>query len=206
MRILLFFLIFFSALKTQAQNFEKLYNFSTATNNQEYANAGIQLSNGNFLIGINNHLLCLSSIGDSLWSKTFSGYGDIAKLFFNNNNELLMATTKGKMTIVKIDPSNGDSLGSIAMPVQPLNYGYTIYDVQVLPDGDLVYCYNLGGSVASTIRRFTPGQTSNKWSNDYAGENWGPRSILLDDTTLVMTGYKGTSGLAQGNGKRHLLC
>ncbi len=129
------------SLNLSAQNFEKIFSV-TGINTNEYANTAIELSNGNFLIGINNRVLCLAPNGDSLWTKTYINYGDVAKLFFNNANELLLATTKGKMLILKIDPNNGDSIGSITLPNQPSNGGYTIYDMVVLPDGDIIYCYN----------------------------------------------------------------
>ena len=193
MKRILIALLIFSAFQIKAQNFEKIFSLTSGNNTNEYGNAAIRLPGGNFLIGINNKILCLSPNGDSLWTKTYNNYGNVEKLFFNAANELLVATTKGKMLILKIDPANGDSIGSISLPSQPLNYGYTIYDMIELPGGDIVYCYNLGGGIGGIIRRFTPGQTTNKWSNDYAGENWGPRSILLDDTTLVISGYKGTS-------------
>lgn len=193
MKKLLFVFLLFFYHQINAQNFEKIFSLSSGNNTNEYGNAAIRLPGGNFLIGINNKILCLSPNGDSLWTKTYNNYGNVEKLFFNAGNELLVATTKGKMLILKINPLNGDSIGSIALPSQPLNSGYTIYDMIELPGGDIVYCYNLGGGIGGIIRRFTPGQTTNKWSNDYAGENWGPRNILLDDTTLVIAGYKGTS-------------
>jgi hypothetical protein len=183
------------SLNLSAQNFEKIFSV-TGINTNEYANTAIELSNGNFLIGINNRVLCLAPNGDSLWTKTYINYGDVAKLFFNNANELLLATTKGKMLILKIDPNNGDSIGSITLPNQPSNGGYTIYDMVVLPDGDIIYCYNNGGGFGGIIRRYTPGQTANKWSNDYAGENWAPKNILIDDSTIIVAGYKGTSTYA----------
>lgn len=187
---------FLITTKISAQNFENIFSV-TGLNTNEYANTALELSNGNFLIGINNQILCLAPNGDSLWTKSYNGYGDIAKLFLNNSNELLAATTKGKMLILKIDPNNGDSIGSVTLPNQPSNSGYTIYDVIMLPDGDIIYCYNNGGGFGGIIRRLTPGQATNKWSNDYAGENWAPKNILLDDTTVVISGYKGTSAYAK---------
>lgn len=110
---------FLITAKISAQNFENIFSV-TGLNTNEYANTALELSNGNFLIGINNQILCLAPNGDSLWTKNYNGYGDIAKLFFNNSNELLAATTKGKMLILKIDPNNGDSIGSITLPINRL--------------------------------------------------------------------------------------
>lgn len=194
MKILFNTLLLFFTFKANAQNFEKIFNVNSTVNTNEYANTGISLPNGNYLVGINNTVLCLAPNGDSLWTKTYVNYGYVDKLFFNNSNELFVATTRGKMVILKINPNNGDSIGAIAMPTQPSNSGYTIYDMHFLPDGDIVYSYNNGGGFGGIIRRFTPGQTTNKWSNDYAGENWAPKNILIDDTTIIMAGYKGTSG------------
>jgi hypothetical protein len=189
--LLLLVLVFSTSLN--AQTFNKLFSFTSGNYTNEYSYAGIESANGNYLIGIGNRLLCLSANGDSLWSKIYTGYGDITKLFRDNTNQLIAATTKGKMVFLKIDEANGDTISSIKVPVQYSNSGYTIYDALVLPDGDIVYSYNNGGSYGAALVRFTPGSTTNRWSNDYAGENWGPRGILLDDTCLVVAGYQGVA-------------
>ncbi|MBK7956929.1 MAG: hypothetical protein IPK03_01720 [Bacteroidetes bacterium] len=72
-----------------AQNFEKTFN-TRNTNGQEYANSGIGVGNGKYLIGIDNRILCLSQNGDSLWMKIYTGYGNIEKIFRDNNNNLMI--------------------------------------------------------------------------------------------------------------------
>jgi len=197
MKLNIFTALILISFSIKAQSFEKIFSLTSGSNTNEYANTGIILNNGNYLFGINNKVLCLSPSGDSLWSKIYTGYGDVAKIFFNSSNELLIATTKGKMTILKIDPTNGDSIGNIFIPGQIPNGGYIIYDMVVLPNNDIVYCYNNGGGFGGIITRFTPGQNVNSWSNDYAGQNWAPKNILVDDSTLVIAGYKGTSSYAK---------
>lgn len=58
--------LFLASINAYTQSFDKLFSFSTGDNTYEYANTGIELSNGNYLIGINNKLLCLSANGDSI--------------------------------------------------------------------------------------------------------------------------------------------
>lgn len=185
-KILLLILLCFT-LFSKAQTFEKLFSF---TGSNDYANAAFELENGNYLIGVNNKLLCLSSAGDSLWSKTYTFYGDIAKIYRNASNELMLAMTYGKMIFVKINESNGDVLSSFYAPKQFSNSGYTIYDLEFFPDGDYLLSYNNGGGNAATVVRFTPEASNFKWSNDYAGQGFSPKNILIDDTTVVMAGYK----------------
>lgn len=173
-----------------AQQFEKLFSYSTGTNTYEYANAGIELSNGNYLIAINNRILCLASNGDSLWTRTYNYLGPITKFFRDNNNKLMIASTIGKMHFVSINENNGDTSNPFLAPKQFSNSGYEIYDVVVLPGGDYVIAYNNGGGQAGVLQRFTPKSTVLKWSNDYAGQTWKPRSIIIDDTNIVAAGFK----------------
>ncbi|MBK7956830.1 MAG: hypothetical protein IPK03_01140 [Bacteroidetes bacterium] len=121
-----------------AQNFEKTFN-TRNTEGQEYANAGIELGNGKYLIGIDNRILCLSQNGDSLWTKIYTGYGNIEKIFRDNNNNLMIATDIGKMMIAKIDSSNGDTISSHKPPKQFSNSGYKIVDVKSTPWGRLPF-------------------------------------------------------------------
>ncbi len=62
-----------------------------------------------------------------------------------------------------------------------------------MPDGDYILLYTNGGGNGATVCRFVPKATTAKWSRDYAGQNFAPRSILLDDTCLVLPGYKGNA-------------
>jgi hypothetical protein len=175
----------------QAQTFEK--TFSCTKGAYEYANSGFELADGKILIGINNTILCLAANGDSLWTKTYTNFGDIAKLFRNNQGDLMAATTLGKMIILKINEANGDTLSSFRPPAQIPNSGYIINDLAILPDGDYILAYTYGGGGnGGILTRFTPGSTSRKWSNDYAGKNVSPKAICIDDTTLVFGGYKGS--------------
>ncbi len=173
------------------QTFEKNFILASTTKGLEYGNAGLELPNGNYLIGINNSVLCLSANGDSLWKKTYTNYGDIQKIFTNNQGKVILATTFGKMLMVEINEANGDTLSTFRPPNQIPNSGYAIFDVKVLPDGDYILLYNNGGGNGSIITRFTPKATTRKWTNDYAGQNFGPKTILVDDTCLVIAGYKG---------------
>jgi hypothetical protein len=173
------------------QTFEKNFVLSNNLKGLEYGNAGIELSNGNYLIGVNNSVLCLSASGDSLWKKTYANFGDILKIFRDNQGKLMLATTLGKMIILEINESNGDSVASFRPPGQFANSGYIIYDVKLLADGDYILLYTNGGGNGATICRFVPKATTAKWSRDYAGQNFAPRSILIDDTCLVLPGYKG---------------
>ncbi|MCF8427399.1 MAG: T9SS type A sorting domain-containing protein [Bacteroidia bacterium] len=173
-----------------AQNFEK--TFSCTKGAYEYANTAFELSDGKILVGINNTILCLAANGDSIWTKTYAGYGDIAKIFRNKQGDLLVATTLGKIIFLKINEANGDSISSFRPPAQTANSGYIIFDVVELPDGDYIMSHTLGGGGnGGTLIRFTPGSTTKKWSNDYAGKNVSPKALCLDDTTIVFAGYKG---------------
>ena len=185
--LLLVFVCF--ALISKAQTFEKTFAFSTGYGSNEFVNSALELSNGNYLLGISNTLLCLSSNGDSLWSKTYRYYGDIVKIYRNNANDLMLATTYGKMIFLKINESNGEIISSFYAPKQTSNSGYIIYDLEFFPDGDYLLSFNNGGGVAAIVQRFTPGANSYKWSNDYAGQGYAPKNVLIDDTTVVMAGY-----------------
>jgi hypothetical protein len=175
----------------QAQTFEKIFSFTSGANTNEYANAGFELSNGNYLIGVTNRLLCLAPNGDSLWSKTYIGYGDITKIFKDNNNNIMLATTFGKMRFLRINQANGDTLSTFYAPQQTSNSGYTIYDVVVLNNNDYVIAYTNGGGNGSALKRFTPGSTAQKWNNDYGGLDFSAKGLYLDDTTIIMAGYRG---------------
>lgn len=171
-----------------SQSFDKIFSYSTT---YEYANAGLELSNGNYLVAINNKILCLAPNGDSLWSKTYPYLGDIKKIFRDESNKLMLASTIGKMFFVNIDENNGDTHKSFFSPKQFSNSGYDILDVVVLPSGDYIMVFSNGGGNGSAIQRFTPKSTVLKWSNDYAGQNWKPKTILLEDTSLLIAGYVG---------------
>lgn len=178
-----------SSITLNAQSFNKTFTLGSVGDN-EYGNAAIELSNGNMLIGINNSILCIAPNGDSLWSKKYTTYGDIAKLFRDQDQKLMMATTSGKMLFANINETNGEVISSFYAPKQFSNSGYIIYDVEVLPSGDYIISYNNGGGNAAIIRYFTPQATDFVWSNDYAGQGYSPKSILIDDTCVVLAGYK----------------
>lgn len=182
------FLLFNSIL--HAQSFEKTLN-TRNTDGQEYANAGIELSDGKYLIGIDNRVVCLSQNGDSLWTKIYTGFGNIEKIFRDQNNNLMLATNIGKMIIVKINPANGDTLSSHKPPKQFSNSGYKIIDVNVLPGGDYLLLYRNGGPDGGTLQRYTPGSSNFKWQNDYAGKSFKPTALLVEDTTIALGGYYG---------------
>ncbi|MCC6722014.1 MAG: T9SS type A sorting domain-containing protein [Bacteroidia bacterium] len=179
---------FFTSIVLNAQTIEKTFSLGNITSH-EYGYTSIELNNGNYLIGINNNILCLSSNGDSLWTKKYSTYGDILKIFRDQNQKLMIATTSGKMLIANIDESNGDVISSFYVPKQFSNSGYSIYDIEVKPNGDYIICYNNGGGNGAIVRCFTPQATEYKWSNDYAGQGYSPKSVLLDDTSIVLAGY-----------------
>lgn len=179
---------FFTSIVLNAQTFEKTFSLGTIANN-EYGYTSLELSNGNFLVGINNYILCLSANGDSLWTKKYSTYGDIFKIFKDQNQKLMIATTSGKMLFANIDENNGDVISSFYVPKQFSNSGYAIYDTEVKPNGDYIISFNNGGGNAAIIRCFTPNATDFIWSNDYAGQGYSPKNILLDDTSIVLAGY-----------------
>lgn len=186
-RIVLAFLLV--ALGSRAQNFEKVFSFSSGNNTSERAFAGIEISGSRYLIGINDRVLCLSASGDSLWSKKYA-IDEIDKIFRDPQNNLMLATRKGKMLIMKIDENNGDSLSSFYVPGQSSLFGYTVFDVAVAADGKYLVAYNIGGGDGGSLAYFTPGATTNIWRNDFAGQNFAPKSILIDDTSIVLAGYK----------------
>ncbi len=105
------------------QTFEKNFVVGNNLKGLEYGNAGIELPNGNYLIGVNNSILCLSATGDSLWKKTYANHGDILKIFRDNQGKLMLATTLGKMIILEINENNGDSIASFRPPGQFANSG-----------------------------------------------------------------------------------
>lgn len=187
----LFFIIMLAVTSiAQAQSFEK--TFSCTQDAYQYAYTAYELDDGKILVGINNSILCLDSNGDSLWTKTYTGFGDIAKIFRNKQGDLMMASTIGKMIFAKINEANGDTISSFRPPAQFSNSGYIIYDVAELPDGDYILSFVNGGSGnGGALMRFTPGSTTKKWLNDYAGKNVSPKALCLDDTTIVFAGYKG---------------
>lgn len=175
---------------THAQNFEKTFN-TRNTNGQEYANAGIELGDGKYLIGIDNRILCLSKNGDSLWMKIYTGYGNIEKIFRDNNNNLMIASDIGKMIIARIDSTNGDTISSHRPPKQFSNSGYKIIDVKVLPGGDYLLLSRNGGPDGGSLMRYTPGSANFVWQNDYAGKSFKPTAMLIEDTTITLAGYYG---------------
>lgn len=182
------FLLFTSIL--HGQNFEKTFN-TRNNNGQEYANAGLELPDGKYLIGIDNRVVCLAQNGDSLWTKIYTGFGNIEKIFRDQNNNLMLATNIGKMIIVKINPANGDTISSHKPPKQFSNSGYKIIDVNVLPGGDYLLLFRNGGPDGGTLQRYTPGSSNFKWQNDYAGKSFKPTGLFVEDTTIVLGGYYG---------------
>jgi len=189
LKITIILFLFFNSI-LRAQNFEKTFNTKN-TNGQEYANTGFELSDGKYLIGIDNRIVCLSQNGDSLWTKIYTGFGNIEKIFRDQNNNLMIATNNGKMLIAKINPANGDTLSSHRPPKQFSNSGYKIIDVNVLPGGDYLLLFRNGGPDGGTLQRYTPGSTNFKWQNDYGGKSFKPTGLLVDDTTIAMGGYYG---------------
>jgi hypothetical protein len=97
------------------------------------------------------------------------------------------------MCFFKINTNNGDTISKFYVPQQFSNSGYTIYDVLVLDNNDFVISYNNGGGNGSIVRRFTPSTNIVKWSNDYAGLDFSSKGLCLDDTNIVMAGYKGAA-------------
>lgn len=188
MKKLLLLIGLITSVSGKAQTFEKIFSLGTA-GNTEYGNASFELENGNYLLGINNNILCLSSSGDSLWTKNYATYGYVYKIFRDQNGKLMIATTSGKMLFANINESNGDVISSFYAPKQFSNSGYTIYDVEVLANGDYVISYNNGGGNAAIIQCFTPQATNYNWSNDYAGQGYSPKNVLVDDTSFVLAGY-----------------
>lgn len=189
--------VFYSFLSFQlfSQNFEKTYSFNPLPpKSSESANSAIELSNGNYLIAINDRILCVSQNGDSLYSKSYKteGFSAISKLFRNNKGELLAAIlpSYGRITFAIINETSLDTVKTFKVPNQNNRTDYNILGAEALPNGDIIVSYNESNTDGGIIRRFTPGSNKFIWSRDYASVNTTIRGIVIDDTTIVVTGYK----------------
>lgn len=171
------------------QNFEKQFMFNSTLNATEQAFTGLALSNGNYLIGINNYLLCLNANGDSLWSKKYT-IDNIDKLLRDNNGNLIISAKKGRIIVMRVNENNGDSISSFTPPGQIATFNYNFYDLVVNPDGKYFLSYNLGGGDASIITCFTAGASTPLWKMDFANQSFHAKGLYIEDTTIIMAGYQ----------------
>jgi hypothetical protein len=171
------------------QSFDKQFMFNSAENATEQAFAGISLSNGNYLIGANNYILCLNANGDSLWNKKYV-VDNIEKFFRDPNGNLMVAAKKGRIIVMQVNESNGDSVTTFTPPGQVATFNYNFYDIVVNAAGKYFLSYNQGGGDASIVTCFTPGATTPIWKLDFAGQSYHAKGLLIEDTTLIMAGYQ----------------
>ncbi|MDF3027250.1 MAG: hypothetical protein K0S23_1557 [Fluviicola sp.] len=180
---------------------EYIYSDYAINNTVETAKTTIETSDGGYLIGgiaekapRMAYLAKVNANGDSLWTRyygpTYGNFDNLSKLYRDNNNDLygVFATGYGRLTFVKLDETNGDTLSKFYGPMGPAsNYIYLAHTQ--LPDGDYILSYTQGS--ASIVKRFTPGNLTASWSHDYAGEVIAVTSIIRDGSDVVMSGYCG---------------
>jgi hypothetical protein len=181
---------------------EYIYSNYAVNNTAETARTTIETSDGSYLIGgiaekspRVAYMAKVDSNGDSLWTRyygsTYGNFSNLSKLYRDNNNDLygVFETNYGRLTFVKLNENNGDTLSSFYGPMGPASgYGYFAH-VQ-LANGDYILSYGQNSSIG-IVKRFTPGNLTASWSHDYAGEVIGITSMMLDGSDVVMSGYAG---------------
>jgi len=179
-----------------------IYSNHAVNNTVETARTTIETDDGGYLIGgiaekspRVAYMAKVDSNGDSLWVRyygsTYGNFSNLSKLYRDNNNELygIFETLYGRLTFMKLNETNGDTISSFFGPMGPAsNYLYSAH--KQLPNGDYILSYGQGGD-ATIVKRFTPGSLTAIWSHDYAGEVIGVSSMVLDGSDIVMSGYVG---------------
>ncbi len=192
--------ISFSFAQVQWQN-EYIYSNHAVNNTVENARTTIETSDGGYLIGgiaekspRVAYMAKVDANGDSLWTRyygtTYGNFNNLAKLYRDNNNDLfgVFETGYGRLTFVKLNETNGDTISKFYGPMGPAS-GYSYLAHTQLANGDYVLSYTQ--SSASIVKRFTPGSITGVWTHDYAGEVIAVTSIIQDGSDVVMSGYAG---------------
>lgn len=182
---------------------EYIYSNYAVNNTVETAKTTIETSDGGYLIGgiaekspRMAYIAKVNANGDSLWTRyygpSYGNFDNLSKLYRDNNNDLYGAfsTGYGRLTFVKLDETNGDTISKFYGPMGPAS-GYNYLAHTQLPNGDYILSYTQNFSAACIVKCFTPGNLTASWSHDYAGEVIGVTSIIRDGSDIVMSGYCG---------------
>lgn len=180
---------------------EYIYSNYAINNTVETAKTTIETSDGGYLIGgiaekspRMAYLAKVAANGDSLWTRYYgTDYGNfsgLSKLYRDNSNDLygIFETGYGRLTFVKLNETNGDTISKFYGPMGPAS-GYNYLAHKQLSNGDYMLSYTQ--SSASIVKCFTPGSLTAIWSHDYAGEVIAITSIIQDGSDVVMSGYCG---------------
>lgn len=190
----------FSFAQIQWQK-DYIYSNYAVNNTVETARTTIETSDGGYLIGgtaekspRTAYMAKVDANGDSLWVRyydaSYGSFNSLAKLYHDINDDLygVFETGYGRLTFVKLNEMNGDTISTFFGPMGPAsNYSYLAHTQ--LSNGDYILSYTQ--SSASIVKRFTPGNLTASWSHDYAGEVIAVTSIMEDGSDVVMTGYAG---------------
>lgn len=181
---------------------EYIYSNYAVNNTAETARTTIETGDGGYLIGgiaekspRVAYLAKVNSNGDSLWTRyygsTYGNFSNLAKLYRDNNNDLygVFETLYGRLSFVKLNENNGDTISMFYGPMGPAS-GYGYFAHVELANGDYILSYGQNSSIG-IVKRFTPGNLTASWSHDYAGEVIGITSMVLDGSDVVMSGYAG---------------
>ncbi len=207
------FLFLMISLSAEAQvAWQKNYQISdpAAFTVLERAQTLVQTADGGYLVGgfytqANEarlaYLMKINANGDSVWTKLYTYSSRLAKLYFDNNNDLrgvfeIFAPGNGtSLYFTKIDPATGDTLAGSFKAPKSNNldvYRYTSH-IQLADNSYLLAAQ--GNGQAGYFERFTPGATTATWYADsLANKVITFTDMVLDGPDVVLSGWNGAPG------------